>query len=516
VLAQAALERKVVKLDPNIYDAYAGRYQLSAFAKLTLRRFRQRLTAQVSGQPPFEVFPQSETKFFWKVVDAQFTIEKDKEGKVTGLLFEQGGLKLKAKRISGVPSETETKDPEEKLQSPRLVAVAKELKGGDKTAAKRFWEDMQDKAPLIEPIKGDSAHLWVTFLWRGTDKTRRVFLEGGPPSREDRRLLSRLPGSDVWFSTERIRSDARFCYSFRVNAPVKLPAVSLFDTTMDDFPPLPDPLNPRDFQIRSLVELPAAPPQPWLERLPGVSQGKLTTHKIKSEILKHDREFTIYSPPGYDPKGAACGLLVLFDGPTYQSNDLIPGPVILDNLIAKKKIPPLLTVLLRNPDRLKDLSCSEPLADFLAKELVPWMRKNHHVSPKPERTIVGGLSLGGLMASYCAFRHPEIFGKVLSQSGSYQWYPGAFGSTPPADAEPGWLTRQFVAAPRSAVHFYLEAGRFEDNFPDSLLAENRRFRDVLQAKGYSVDYSEFSGGHDYLNWRGSFADGLIALIGTAR
>jgi enterochelin esterase-like enzyme len=40
------------------------------------------------------------------------------------------------------------------------------------------------------------------------------------------------------------------------------------------------------------------------------------------------------------------------------------------------------------------------------------------------------------------------------------------------------------------------------------------FRDVLPAKGYSVHYSEFTGDHDPVNWRGSFADGLIALSGT--
>jgi enterochelin esterase family protein len=168
-------------------------------------------------------------------------------------------------------------------------------------------------------------------------------------------------------------------------------------------------------------------------------------------------------------------------------------------------------VFVKHINREKELSCSEPFADFLAKELVPWMQKHHGVSPRGARTIVGGVSLGGLMSAYCGLRHSEVFGNVLSQSGSYHWYPGWWDKVPPPDAEPGWLTRQFVTTPSRAVRFYLEAGLFEDRSPLSLLAENRRFRDVLKAKGYSVDYSQFSGGHDFRGWRGSFANGLMAL-----
>jgi enterochelin esterase family protein len=269
----------------------------------------------------------------------------------------------------------------------------------------------------------------------------------------------------------------------------------------------------------SFLELPGAPAQPWVEPLPDVPKGTLTEQKIKSESLKGARAVTIYTPANYDPKGDKCGLLVLMDGAFYQDSEMIPGPVILDNLIARKKIPPLVVVFVKHElaTRNTDLTCSEPFADFLIKELVPKVRAEYQVSAEPERTIIGGLSLGGLMASYCALKHPDVFGNVLSQSGSYGWYPGALykNDQVPPDKEPGWLTREYATAPRRAVRFYLEIGRFEDGGFTSGISEYRRFRDVLQAKGYSVQYSEYSGGHDYVSWRGSFANGLMALMGES-
>ena len=201
----------------------------------------------------------------------------------------------------------------------------------------------------------------------------------------------------------------------------------------------------------------------------------------------------------------------MFDGGPSRDSDDMPIPLILDNLIADKTIPPLVAAFIyQTAQRDREVGCSEPFAGFVATELVPWLRRTYHVSAEPGRTVIAGMSGGGLMAAYCGLGHGDVFGNVLSLSGGFGWWPGSLEER--MDEEPGWLTRRFVAAPRVPVRFFLAAGSFENwFFPYSLLGENRRLRDVLLAKGYRVDYREFSGGHHPVSWRGPFVNGLVTL-----
>lgn len=79
--------------------------------------------------------------------------------------------------------------------------------------------------------------------------------------------------------------------------------------------------------------------------------------------------------------------------------------------------------------------------------------------------------------------------------------------------------RQYVASPKLPLGFYIEAGLFETDIPSPLpgfknfLVSARHMRDVLQAKGYPVSYTEFSGGHNPMNWQGTLAKGVLALLG---
>jgi CubicO group peptidase (beta-lactamase class C family) len=91
---------KEAKVDPKTYDVLVGRYDYGGGkAVMTVTREGDRLFAQLTGQPKFEIFPKSETEFFWKVVNANVTFVKDKNGNVIKAIHEQGGQKLDAPRM---------------------------------------------------------------------------------------------------------------------------------------------------------------------------------------------------------------------------------------------------------------------------------------------------------------------------------------------------------------------------------------------------------------------------------
>jgi CubicO group peptidase (beta-lactamase class C family) len=94
----APIEHKEAQLDPKVFDDYVGEYELAPGFTINVTREADKLWIQATGQPRAQIFPESQTKFFLKVVDAQVTFVKDSAGKVTHLVLHQGG-DHQAKRI---------------------------------------------------------------------------------------------------------------------------------------------------------------------------------------------------------------------------------------------------------------------------------------------------------------------------------------------------------------------------------------------------------------------------------
>lgn len=431
-----------------------------------------------------------------------------------------GDFKLAIEMI--VPT-TEQKPPVETLESPRLRNLRESIVSGRSTA--EFWREVEKgRGPLVEvdgvipALPPDSA--LVTFLWRGAKQGVRLF---GAPSgtHED---LKRLDNSDVWYGSYRVPMTSRISYKLapdvpQLNASPMIRRRAILATAQrDPFNPLSTPpkVLSDKFSGESVLELPGAPKCPALERQADVKQGSVETHRVRSERLDNTRDIFLYRPHDYSSVRDGNSLLIVFDGDRYI--DDIPLPTILDNLIAAKKIPPTAAVLISNlsqESRSNELPPNERFSEFLAEELMPWV-KQQGLSADPSRTVVMGASFGGLAAAHAGFQHPELFGKVYSQSGSFWWAPGATSRTQ-KQVEPEWLTREFAATPLKPVSFYLEAGVFEVGGPGlTMLDVTRHLRDVLRAKGNHVHYAEFAGGHGYFYWRYTVADGIVALLGSGK
>jgi CubicO group peptidase (beta-lactamase class C family) len=98
-------ERQEIEVPASTLKDYVGVYQLTPRLTTSIRLVDGRLTAQPSGQVPHPLFPESETKFFLKVVDAQMEFFRDTGGRVTHLVHHQNGRTHKAERISDVVAE---------------------------------------------------------------------------------------------------------------------------------------------------------------------------------------------------------------------------------------------------------------------------------------------------------------------------------------------------------------------------------------------------------------------------
>ncbi|MBI2688269.1 MAG: hypothetical protein HYX27_18350 [Acidobacteria bacterium] len=130
---------------------------------------------------------------------------------------------------------------------------------------------------------------------------------------------------------------------------------------------------------------------------------------------------------------------------------------------------------------------------------------------KPRTAVATPTDRKSTVISGASRAQRPLVAKVLSQSGSLWLEP-----TQDETAEPTWLAQKFIAAPKLPVQFYMDAGVFEVDVSgrgSGILVPNRHLRDVLRAKGYAVSCREFPAGHDYANWRGTLADGLITLFG---
>ena len=373
----------------------------------------------------------------------------------------------------------------------------------DKRAAKRFYSGLKDKHTFT-PIEGDAKNVLVTYFAMGSKDADYILQSGGPDFYGLR--FKRLGNTDLFYCTQRVPRDAMFIYGYNEFKSRSFGKGGVIQK------------EEMDHIHDGALYAPDAPVSPYVEARDDVPKGELETTAFKSTYMDEERRLHIYVPAGYD-KTKPHNLIIQFDGRQYAAEPdagplyggWTPMTTILDNMIAGGDIAPTIAVLIPNQgSRSRDL-ISDAFADFVAQEIVPWVREKYTISDDAADVIVSGPSRGGFAAANIALKYSDVIGGVLSQSGSYWLTEKGNKNWPVYPAYDGKLIEVYKRTEQLPINFYLGVGLYE--LGAGMVGTNRELRDILELKGYNVTYREYKTGHSHVSWRHTLPDGLKALLG---
>ncbi len=87
--------KEEVEVPLEILKEYTGIYELQPGFSINISLQGEKLMAQATGQQEFQIFPSSESRFFWKVVEAEIEFLRDEKGVVNSIILYQHGQELK-------------------------------------------------------------------------------------------------------------------------------------------------------------------------------------------------------------------------------------------------------------------------------------------------------------------------------------------------------------------------------------------------------------------------------------
>jgi len=357
--------------------------------------------------------------------------------------------------------------------------------GPDTAAAAAFLKE--HRSPLVE---GTS----VTFLFEGdVDEVHlRHFIMGFPGSQS----FQRIDGTELWYLTMEVPEGSRIEYKLEIVAGKSRRLIL-------------DPLNEgtaRDPFGKNSVCYGAGYDRPdWTVHDPEARPGTLRTVTVHSDIYDSDVELRVYMPARMR-QTRRYPLVIAFDGEDYLKYSALQ--TVLDNLIHRYEIPPMMVALSQSPNRFADYTASAEHARFVAEELLPGLKAQLPVLDDPASIGLMGASLGAVASFWTAWRYPKLFGNLLLQSGSFRFNDTGYEEHHPALGDVVEFVNAYRQDPRRVANrVFVTCGRYE-----SLIWDNRALAPHLQRSGMRVSYEEARDGHNWENWRDRLRGGLSWLF----
>jgi enterochelin esterase family protein len=270
-----------------------------------------------------------------------------------------------------------------------------------------------------------------------------------------------------------------------------------------------DPLNPLQaadpFGANSVAQGHGYSRPEWTCTDGQARAGTIEELAVPSAALGEDRHIGVYVPARFR-RSRHYPLLVVHDGYDYLRYASLQA--VLDNLIHRLEIPPMIVALTQSPDRLTEYAGHEGHARFVAKEVPELLQHSFPLHPSPAARGLMGASFGGVASLHAAWRHPGVFGRLVLQSGSFAFSDiGHHRRTATFDPVARFVNEFRRRPGRPAERMYLSCGIYE-----SLIYENRSLVPLLRHHGIEVRYEEVRDGHNWENWRDRLQSALTWLF----
>ena len=308
-------------------------------------------------------------------------------------LNDRAEFKTELLRISGLLDKTE-----------RLAALDK------------FWNYLKGNNQI--PFKAGN---YAAFLYRA--EADSIMFQGdfsgwgGMGSQGTR--AERLKNTELWLLEREFPTDARLDYKIVINGKTWIL----------------DPNNPyiqmSGFGPNSELRMPDWKPSPWTVRDNNLPSGTLSENfRVTSTNLGYDINYRVYLPQGY-AKLKNLPVIYVTDGHEYLDDQKGSMVIVLDNLIAKNKIKPVIAVFIdpRDPDTLSynkresQFLINEKYINFVSKELVKRIDSVYKTNKNPDDRAILGTSYGGVCATYFGLMRSNVFHLAAIQSPAYWGAP---------------------------------------------------------------------------------------------
>ena len=346
------------------------------------------------------------------------------------------------------------------------------------------------QAPPPPPILSPEVHAdrRVTFRFRAPN-AKEVFVarEGAD------RLAMQRDEQGVWSVTTDPLEPDLYGYAFVADG------VGLID-------PSNPVMKPNLLNTQSVVHVPGPPSLPW--ELADVPHGRLHRHFYRSGVVGDDRDYYVYTPPGYDANTATrYPVLYLLHGFSDEANGWTAvgrAHVILDNLMAQGRANPMLVVMPLGygaPEIVKagirgfsDIGLRrrnfDRFRDALLTEVIPQVEKSYRVVTDRGSRAIAGLSMGGTESLYTGLNTLDRFAWV-----------GAFSSGGLRDEFDADFPGLDAKANDKLRLLWIACGT-----EDRLIDVNRKVRAWLTSKGVKHEAVETPGAHTWMVWRRNLAE----------